>query len=275
MATILDGKKCAEEILQKLKQQIQQHNLKIKLSIILVGNDPASQIYTSMKQKRAAEVGIEAQVHFFPDQITQEELCILIKELNVNTDGIMIQLPLPKHLDKRTILNTIDPKKDIDGLTSESLAKIFNKDESTAPATPKGIINLLEKYNLSVHGKNCTIINHSELIGKPLAIMLLNRGATITICHEFTADLKEHTKKADFVITAVGKPDLITKDHIKENAIIIDAGTAKKEGNMVGDVKPDVKEKALYLTPVPGGVGPMTIATLLSTAVELKIKESL
>ena len=261
---LLDGRKVSKEILSKIKQDLLSKKISPKLSIILCGNDPASLMYTSMKKNKAKSVGIIAEVINFEVSINEEELIKNIKRIQDQSDGVMVQLPLPVGLDKNNVLKSIDPLKDVDGLTSTCLGKVLFGDEKLAPATPKGIITLLDYYGIDIKGKNVVIINHSNVVGKPLAMMFLNRGATVTVCHEFTQDLPSHTKKADILVIGIGKPNFITNDMVKNNSVIVDVGISKIGGNIVGDVDfESVKEKVSFITPVPGGVGPMTVATLL------------
>lgn len=274
MAILLDGKKVAEFILDRMKGTIKERKLTPSLAIVLCGEKPESLMYTAMKQKKAAEIGITAKIYRFPENVSQKELCLMVTELHKNVDGIIIQLPLPKHLDQTVILNSIELLKDVDGLTTESLGNLLKGNEENAPATPKGIIKMLEYYNIPVKSKSITIINHSNLLGKPLAMMLANRGATITICHEFTTNLPSHTRKADILISGTGIPNSITGDMIKEGAVIFDVGISKEGNKIRGDIQvEEVQQKAAYLTPVPGGVGPVTVATLLENVVAMHCKK--
>ena len=268
MAEILDGKEVSKKILQKLELQLRYSDYKPKLSIILCGDDPASILYTNMKKKRGLFIGLKAEIYNFDKNITEEDFFDKFDELNKDSDGIMIQLPLPKHLDERKILSYIPKNKDVDGLTATTLGKILKGDEELACATPKGIIRLLEEYKIDFQGKEVTIINRSTIVGKPLAMMFLNRGSTVTVCHSKTKNLLKHTKEADIIIVGVGKANFLTADMIKEGSIIIDVGTNKTQNGSVGDVDfENVKKKASFITPVPGGVGPMTVAMLLENVV--------
>ncbi len=273
MVIILDGKKVAGFILNRIKSIIEDQELTLSLAIVLCGERPESVLYTAMKQKKAAEIGIVATIHRFPENILPEELCAAITKLNQEVDGIIVQLPLPKDMDPALVLKSINPSKDVDGLTIESLGKVLKGNEEAAPATPKGIINLLEFYNIPIKGKKIVIINHSNILGKPLAMMLVNRGATVTICHEFTTDLAAHTQTADILICGVGIPHFIRANMIKENAVIIDVGINRMDDKIIGDIDFEgVQHKASYITPVPGGVGPVTVATLLENVVNCKLK---
>lgn len=272
-AQILDGKKVADSILGTLKKTIAETKIKPILAIVLCGSDPASLIYTAIKKKRAEEIGITARVYEYAESITEEELCGYIRQLNRQSDAVIVQLPLPAHLNQDRVVNTIDPEKDADGLTAVNIGKIARGDETLAPATPKGIMKILDHYNISLKGKKVTIVNHSPLVGKPLALMLLNRGATVTICHEFTQEIESHTFPADVVVSAVGIPSFIHAEMIKAGAVVVDVGISRKNNSIRGDVDfESVKAKASYLTPVPGGIGPMTVAMLLETVVMIKSK---
>jgi len=263
----IDGNKMAYQLIEKIKEDIielRKNGKEPHLSIIFIGNNPSSETYVRMKEKIAADIGIKIDVHR-KIICSEEDIIGLIEKLN-NDDsvhGIMVQLPLPKNLNADKILETISPQKDVDGLTSRSLSGIFLGNERFAPATPKAIIYILENIT-SLEGKNVVIINHSNLIGKPLTMMLLNRNATVDVCHEKTDNLSEHTKKANILITATGVAGLIKNEMVKEGVIVIDVGAPK------GDVDFDsVKEKASYITPVPGGVGPITIAMLIKNVIDV------
>lgn len=265
-AKILDGKKLAEEIKKDIKKKVKKLKLKPGLAAILVGDNPASQLYVSMKKKSCQECGIHFELYKFKENTLDTEIIDTIIALNRNdkVHGIIVQLPLPKHLDKTIILQAIDPLKDVDGLNSVNLGDIMANNEKLIPATPKGVITLLDYYKIDVKGKDVVIVGHSSVVGKPLAMMFLNRDATTTVCHEFTKDLKQYTQKADILISATGVPNLIKKSMVKKNAIVIDVGISKVKGKISGDVDfKEVKKIASYVTPVPGGIGPMTIASLL------------
>lgn len=270
MAMVLDGKGAAERTFKELKDRIISERASPKLSIVLCGENPESVLYTDLKKKKGEEIGMKVDIKKLPKSAQKEDVIGLIKSLNEKSDGIIIQLPLPENLKKnhQEILDAIDPQKDVDGLTSYSLGKVAAGDENFAPATPKGIIRLLEGYNLPIKGKHVVIINHSNLIGKPLAVMMLNRGATVTVCNEFTVNLKEHAKKADILISGTGKAGLVKSDMVKEGCIVVDVGVSKRGEKILGDVDfEEVKKKASYITPVPGGIGPMTVAMLLENVV--------
>ncbi|NCN64859.1 MAG: bifunctional methylenetetrahydrofolate dehydrogenase/methenyltetrahydrofolate cyclohydrolase FolD [Candidatus Altiarchaeum hamiconexum] len=275
MAAIIDGKKMASDIKEEIKTEVEnlvkEYRKSPSLATILVGNNPASEIYVSLKYKACKESGINSLIYRFSDTLTEEELLKKISELNANKEinGILVQLPLPKHINTEMIMEAINYKKDVDGFNPVNSGRLMNNCETLAPCTPKGIILMLEKYNVEIEGSNVVIINHSSVVGKPLALMLLSRNATVTVCHIWTKNLKEHTLKADILISAVGKRDLITEDMVKENAVVIDVGISRVNGKISGDVDfKNVKKKASLITPVPGGVGPMTVAVLLKNTVE-------
>ena len=273
-ATILDGKLLAQKIQQELKEKIAPLETKPGLAAILVGDDPSSHIYVGRKEKACLEIGIHFVKHLLEEQTTEEEIKELIIKLNEDKTihGILVQLPLPKHLNTKNILAMIKQTKDVDGITPHMWEKIIAKEESFAPCTPKGIIRLLEDNTISLAGKHVVIINR-KIIGKSLAILLLNRNATVTICHSQTQNISEKTKEADIIITAVGKPNFITEEMVKEGAIVVDVGITRVDGKIKGDVDFEkVKEKAAYISPVPGGVGPMTVVTLLQNTYEAAIK---
>ncbi len=277
-ATILDGKALATSYQNKIKEYIVTNNLenKINLAVILIGNDPASKIYVQNKQIACKNVSINAIEYFLPESINEQKLLDLIDELNKDRKihGILLQLPLPKHLSQNEtlskILSSIHTNKDVDGFNPYNLGRLAQKFPTIRPCTPKGIMKLLEHYKISVAAKNVTIIGASNIVGRPLALEMLAAGATVTVCHKLTADLKQHCINADIICSAVGKPGLIKKDYIKTGAIVIDIGiTRLPNGTICGDVDFDhIKEIASYITPVPGGVGPMTVAMLLENTLE-------
>ncbi|MFX1555945.1 MAG: bifunctional 5,10-methylenetetrahydrofolate dehydrogenase/5,10-methenyltetrahydrofolate cyclohydrolase [Promethearchaeota archaeon] len=276
MEKILDGKKLADKLNLQLKNEIIKLKTKIginpKLVAIMVGDNPASEIYINMKRKKCAEVGIESILIKLDRNIPEE---LLLKEITrLNNDesvhGILLQLPLPGKLRDYapSLLERISPIKDVDGFNPINKGKLFDYHEEFAPCTPKGIIALLEFYNVDLKGKNVVIINRSNLVGKPLIFMLLKRNSTVTICHTSTINIDEHIKKADILIVAVGKPKFITRTRIKKNAIIIDVGQNRVDEKLIGDVDfDDVYDKCSKITPVPGGVGPLTVAFLLQNTV--------
>jgi methylenetetrahydrofolate dehydrogenase (NADP+)/methenyltetrahydrofolate cyclohydrolase len=266
---IIDGKKIAEEIKKYLKERVEKlkkQGINPTLAIILVGDRSDCKIYAKSKQRACDEIGIKSNLYTFPEGIREEKLIKFIEDLNFDDliHGIIVEMPLPKDLNEKMILREISPMKDVDGLNPITIGNLSIGNEFLVPATPKGIIRLLEKMNIPVEGKEVVIVNNSNVVGKPLALLLTNRFATVTICHVKTKDLKEHTSKADILITAVGLPNLIKKDMVKKNAVVIDAGIKRVDDKILGDVDFEkVKDVASYITPVPGGVGPMTVSMIL------------
>lgn len=274
---LLDGQKISKEILLGLTKEVNRMkiaHIEPKLAVILVGEDPASLSYIRQKQKACSMTGILWEQFDYDTDITTEKLIEKIQELNANPDihGILVQLPLPAQVYAPEVLKAIEPKKDVDGFTAYNLGKMFlSKDfEHLAPCTPMGVIRMLEYHNIEVQGKEVTIVGHSNIVGKPLSVMLLNRNATVTTCHIFTKDLTSHTRRADILCIAVGKPNLITAEMVKEGAVVIDIGINRLEnGKLVGDIDFEgISKKASYITPVPGGVGPMTVACLMENTVK-------
>lgn len=265
MNMIMNGKLVREEKVKDLKYRISKLDKKLSLVVIEVGDDEASKVYIKQKEKLALELGINFIVRKFRSAACESEIINAINEYNLddNINGIMLQLPLPKQLDEFKLINYIDPNKDVDGLTSLNLGKLFQGSECLSSCTASGIVDLLDYYGVDLSGKNVVIINRSIVIGKPLAMMLVDRNATVTVCHSKTREIKSFTKTADIVITGVGKPNFLTKDMVKEGVIVIDAGITRFNGKVAGDVCFDeVKDKSLYITPVPGGVGVMTVYEL-------------
>ena len=263
---ILDGKKTAESLMKKIAGEVAAINEDITLALIMVGKNPASQVYVRNKIKACDEAGIRVKDYFLDEKIPQKELLKIIAECNADPKihGILVQLPLPSHLNESEIINAIDPLKDVDGLTIVNQGKLMVGSDAIAPATPKGVITLLQKYFVEIAGKNAVVVGRSSLVGKPAALLLLQKNATVTIAHSKTANLREVTRRADILVVAVGKPRFITADMVKKEAVVVDVGINKVEGKIVGDVDfAGVKEVASYITPVPKGVGPMTIASLL------------
>lgn len=268
---ILDGKALSKKIKEELKlyskRCLENNKRPPSLAVILVGEDEASKIYVSNKQKACQEVGFLSYLKLLEANTKEEELLELIYELNENKeiDGILVQLPLPYHINLENVISAIKPTKDVDGFNYLNLGKLLsNSNSGFIPCTPMGIKLLLNYYNVSLKGKNITVVGAGFIVGKPLSVLLINEEATVSVCNKFTKDIKDFTLKADIVISATGVPHLIKKDMIKENAIVIDVGISRKDGKIVGDVDfEDVYEKASLITPVPGGVGPMTIASLL------------
>ena len=272
---ILDGKALAQNIekeIQKEVESLSQKGITPGLAVMLVGSDPASQSYVNMKAKACKRTGIYSITHEMPENIQQESLLQTIAMLNQNPniDGILVQLPLPKHIDTTAVLEAIAPHKDVDGFHPFNMGRVFANLESFVPATPMGILTLLKHYKIPLQCKNVVIVGASNIVGKPLGALFLNENATITLCHIYTQDLAKHTKEADILCVAVGKPNLITKDMVKEGAIVVDIGISRlQDGRIVGDVDfENVAPLCAFITPVPGGVGPMTIASLLQNTLK-------
>ena len=274
-AQILSGKDIATKLLASLKEDVKK--LDPKLVIVQVGDDPASASYIKQKFKACSEVGMRSEHLHLPEKCTEKELMDTVKKLNADSDvtGFIVQLPLPKHLQHlvETITESIDPKKDVDGFGAANIGNTFmGKDhERLPPATPPGVIYMLESSGIKIEGKHAVVVGRSNIVGKPLAVMLLNRGATVTVCHSKTKDVAAETKKADILCAAVGKAKMIKADMVKPGAVVIDIGVSRDEEGLKGDVDFDaVKEVASYITPVPGGVGPMTVASLIKNCVAAK-----
>lgn len=275
MAKIIDGKKISQEIKDELKEKVaglKEQGIHICLAVIQVGNNPASTVYVGNKKKACAYVGIESLAYELPEETTEEELLNLVKELNEKKEvnGILVQLPLPKHIDEDKVIKTISPMKDVDGFHPQSVGALSIGQKGFVSCTPAGIIQLLKRSEIEMDGKECVIIGRSNIVGKPMALLLLRENGTVTICHSHTTDLKEVTRRADILVVAIGKAKLVDADYIKEGAVIIDVGMDRDEnGKLCGDVDfESVKDKAGAITPVPGGVGPMTIAMLMNNCVE-------
>jgi methylenetetrahydrofolate dehydrogenase (NADP+)/methenyltetrahydrofolate cyclohydrolase len=266
----IDGKSLAGKVEAQVRQGVEdlkrKKNVTPGLATILVGEDPASKMYVRLKHKACERVGILAEDHNLPATTTQEELMRVIRQLNSRTDvhGILLQLPLPGHLDAKAAMLAIDPAKDADGFHPCNMGKLLIGEEGLVPCTPKGVIRALEEYNVDIQGKHAVIVGHSNVVGKPMAAMLINRNATVSVCHVFTDDLKKYTQDADILVVGTGVKHLIREDMVKEGAVIFDVGITEENGKVYGDVDFDnVIRKASLITPVPGGVGPMTIAILL------------
>lgn len=272
---ILNGKILAQDIESAIQQEVQflnKNGVTPGLAVILVGNDPASQSYVNMKAKACKRTGIYSITHEMPENIQQDSLLQTIAMLNQNPniDGILVQLPLPKHIHTTSVLEAIAPHKDVDGFHPFNMGRVLANLDSFVPATPMGVITLLKHYNIPLQGKNVVIVGASNIVGKPLGALFLNENATITLCHIHTKDLIKHTKEADILCVAAGKPKLITKEMVKKDAIIVDIGINKLDnGEIVGDVDfLNVSPCCNFITPVPGGVGPMTIASLLQNTIK-------
>ena len=279
---LLDGKilsaKIKEEVKVEVTQIVKEKNITPGLAVILVGNDAASATYVASKAKACKDAGIYSVVHEMPESITQEELLDTINMMNNNPklDGILVQLPLPKHIDTTTVLEAINPLKDVDGFHPYNVGRMVSNLDSFLSATPFGVMRMFEEHNIELSGKDVVVIGSSDIVGKPMASLLINRKATVTVCNSRTKDLKSHTSKADIVIIAVGVPYLLKEDMVKDGAIVIDVGINRLDtGKLVGDADFEgLKNKCSFLTPVPGGVGPMTIAMLLkNTITAAKLRE--
>lgn len=275
MATIMDGKALSLKLKEQMKQriaQLKQQGINPKLVVVLVGDNSASQVYVRNKHKSCGEVGIESEVITMPEQTTQQELLEEVERLNQDetVDGILVQLPLPKQIDEKTVLRSILPEKDVDGFHPVNVGLLSIGDECFAPATPSGIIAMFQEYGIDIAGKNCVVIGRSNIVGKPMAALLLKNNATVTICHSKTEDLASYTRRADVVIVATGRRHTLTAEMVKEGAVVVDVGMNRNEqGKLCGDVDyEEVKEKASFITPVPGGVGPMTITELLENTIQ-------
>ena len=274
MAIIIDGKELAKNIREGLKEEVNElKNAEInpKLAVIMVGDDKASKVYVKNKSKACEDVGIEYEEYLLPTQTKMEELLELIEKLNNDETihGILVQSPLPEGLDANEAFKTISPKKDVDGFNPINVGKLSLNQDCFVSCTPYGIIKMLENYNIPIEGANAVIIGRSNIVGKPLAKCLLNKNATVTVCHSKTKNLKEITKQADILIAAIGKAKFVTQDMVKKGATVIDVGINRTESGLVGDTDFDaIKEKASYITPVPGGVGPMTIAMLMTNVIK-------
>lgn len=282
MAIIMDGKALSMKLKNAMKEEVEKlvsQGVNPCLAVIIVGDNPASKVYVNNKKKSCAELGIKSLEYALPEETTEEELLKIIDELNKNdeVDGILCQLPLPKHITEKNIINSISPEKDVDAFHPENVGHIMIGDYTFLPCTPAGVMEILKEYNIDVAGKNCVVVGRSNIVGKPMTMLLLKENATVTVCHSRTDDLASFTREADVLVSAVGKPNLITADMVKENAVVIDVAINRLEnGKLCGDVDfENVKDKTSFITPVPGGVGPMTIATLMKntvTAAKNKVK---
>jgi len=270
MAIIMDGKKLSRTIREKIAKETEILKIKYgktpKLAVIVIGNDPAGESYVAGKEKACRNVGIESVVYHKEETVSQEEMLELIGELNSDDEinGILLQMPVPRHLNKDELIDKISPKKDVDGFTPENVANLTNSRPAMVPCTPLGIMELLEAYEINPEGKRCVVIGRSQIVGKPVASLLLAKNGTVTICHSKTKDLPAVAREADILVAATGKPKMVDDTFIKEGAAVIDVGISRVDGQLTGDVDFDkVEKKAGYITPVPGGVGPMTVACLL------------
>ena len=271
---LIDGKAISAQIKDELKDQVatlKEQGIELTLAVIQVGQDPASSVYVRNKKNACAYIGINSVAHELPEETTQEELLDLIDKLNKyeKINGILVQLPLPKHIDEDEVISAIAPSKDVDGFHPQNVGTLSIGKKGFVSCTPAGIIQLLKRSNIDIEGKECVVLGRSNIVGKPMAMLLLRENGTVTVCHSKTKNLKEITKRADILIVALGKPKFITKEYIKEGAVVIDVGIHRNsENKLCGDVDfDDVKDSVSAITPVPGGVGPMTIAMLMYNCV--------
>lgn len=272
---IIDGKKVSDEVKAQVAKEtelLKSKGIVPGLAVVIVGDDPASRVYVNNKKKACELVGFKSEEYALPAQTTQQELLDLVETLNDKKDinGILVQLPLPEHLDEKQIIEAINPIKDVDAFNAVNVGKIMIGDYDFLPCTPAGVMEMLSYYNIPVSGKNCVVIGRSNIVGKPMAMLLLHQNGTVTICHSKTRNLNEICAGADILVAAVGIPKFVKADMVKEGAVVIDVGMDRDEnGKLCGDVDfDDVKEKTSYITPVPGGVGPMTIATLMKNTLK-------
>lgn len=279
MPQLIDGKKISAEIKDELKEKVQklkEEGIHVCLAVIQVGNDPASSIYVNNKKKACAYIGIESRAYELPEETTQAELVALVEKLNTDdkVNGILVQLPLPDHIDADVIIRTISPDKDVDGFHPESVGRLCIGEEGFVSCTPAGVIQLLKRSGIHIEGKECVVVGRSNIVGKPMSILLLRENGTVTVTHSRTRNLQEVTQRADILVVAIGKPRFITKEYVKDGAVVIDVGMHRNaENRLCGDVDfEDVKDKVSAITPVPGGVGPMTIAMLMYNCVRAAMK---
>ena len=269
---LLNGSETSKKIREEIKDYTTKLEKKAGLAVVLVGSDEASKVYVKNKKLACAQCGIENYEYILPEETSMDELLAKISELNQNPDinGILVQSPLPKHLDEEEVIKNISPLKDVDAFHNINVGKIMNGNFDFLPCTPSGIITLMEKYNIDIEGKNAVVIGRSNIVGKPMAMLLLHKNATVTICHSKTKNISDITKNADIIVVAIGRANFLTADMVSDGCVIIDVGMNRLEnGKLCGDVDfENVKEKASYITPVPGGVGPMTITTLMQNTIK-------
>ena len=280
MTKIIDGKSISSFVKERIKEEIKHLKavgINVSLAVIIVGEDKASQLYVANKRKACESLGIISETYYLPEDTSQKELLELIDKLNKdkNTNGILVQLPLPAHLDEKAVINAILPEKDVDAFHPVNVGKIMQGDYDFVPCTPAGIMEMLKYEDIDLTGKHCVIIGRSNIVGKPMAMLMLHKNATVTICHSKTENLYEICKQADILVVAVGKPKFITSDFIKDGAVVIDVGINRVDGKLCGDVDfDDVVDKVKAITPVPGGVGPMTIAMLMKNTLTAALKQN-
>ena len=277
---LIDGKIISADVKERVRQGVADLNQKgvtVGLAVIIVGEDPASKVYVANKKKACEALGIISEEYALPENTTEEELLALINELNAkkSINGILCQLPLPRHLDEKIIINSILPEKDVDAFHPHNVGRIMIGDYDFVPCTPAGVMEMLAHENIEVEGKNCVVIGRSNIVGKPMNMLLLHKNGTVTICHSKTRNLKEICLGADILVAAVGRPNFVTADMVKEGAVVIDVGINRVDGKLCGDVDfQNVKDKASAITPVPGGVGPMTIAMLMQNTLTAAIRQN-
>ncbi|MBQ3057434.1 MAG: bifunctional methylenetetrahydrofolate dehydrogenase/methenyltetrahydrofolate cyclohydrolase FolD [Clostridia bacterium] len=280
MYKLIDGKIISSAVKERVKNEVaalKEKGITTGLAVIIVGEDPASKVYVNNKKKACEALGIISEEYALPETTTQEELLSLIDTLNKkeSINGILCQLPLPKHLDEGAVINAILPEKDVDAFHPVNVGKIMQGDYDFVPCTPAGIMEMLQYENIDITGKSCVVIGRSNIVGKPMSMLLLHKNGTVTICHSKTKNLREVCKNADILVAAVGRPNFVTNDMVKDGAVVIDVGINRVDGKLVGDVNfNDVCEKASYITPVPGGVGPMTIAMLMQNTLTAAKKQN-
>ena len=280
MYKLIDGKVISAAVKERVKNEVaalKEQGITTGLAVIIVGEDPASKVYVNNKKKACEALGIISEEYALPENTTQEELLSLIDTLNKkeSINGILCQLPLPKHLDEAAVINAISADKDVDAFHPVNVGKIMQGDYDFVPCTPAGIMEMLDYEGIEIAGKTCVVIGRSNIVGKPMAMLLLHKNGTVTICHSRTQNLKEVCKNADILVAAVGRPNFVTNDMVKEGAVVIDVGINRVDGKLVGDVNfADVCEKTSYITPVPGGVGPMTIAMLMQNTLTAAKKQN-
>lgn len=280
MTKIIDGKVISASVKERVKAEVEAlkaEGITTGLAVIIVGEDPASKVYVANKKKACEALGIISEEYALPETTTQEELLSLIDTLNnkKSINGILCQLPLPKHLDEQAVINAILPEKDVDAFHPANVGKIMLGDYDFVPCTPAGIMEMLKYENIDIEGKTCVVIGRSNIVGKPMGMLLLHKNGTVTICHSRTKDLAEVCKKADILVAAVGRPNFVTADMVKDGAVVIDVGINRVDGKLVGDVDfAAVKDKCAAITPVPGGVGPMTIAMLMQNTLTAAKKQN-
>ena len=282
MATVIDGKaisaKMREEIAAEVNEFEEKHGKTPSLTVIIVGEDPASQVYVRNKEKACIQTGIRSEIIRLPENVTEDELLSKIDALNADSgvNGILVQLPLPKHINEKNIICRIDPKKDVDAFGYENVGRIMTGDYDFLPCTPAGVMELLHRYGVSAAGKECVVLGRSNIVGKPMAMLLMHENGTVTVCHSKTKDLASHTRRADILVSAIGKAKFVKADMIKDGAVVIDVGINRDEdGRLCGDVDFDgCFEKVSAITPVPGGVGPMTVTMLLKNTLTAAKKQN-